>query len=1749
MDQENLSVQPSQEPDGVLKIPEDSSSSVSPMGADDLATRTTQYDVAFGSDTPGTDKISTMLQSNQEPQLRDQLHLNETNKRLKATNQVVADAASSGVAQTDPGLMPHLATPQPAPLYSILEQNYVKNANDMMNSRVKSPDQDQVKADQPVSSMKYTDFAEDAAMKRTIVQSLTRQSDSDVKNQGWLSYGWDETKQLAYFPSWSNLSASVGQKIGESTDSKFWTGNVMAEKVKDLYALPPEEFARQTQAIYQQLKQFSVLDASTFAHALQSYTPLDQLAENSNVAAVLPVGSAFKVVLKGGRILGGVAKGAVKDIIQSATKEEALAAAKGIPIDSNTVRFYHGADKGEKLPLTGSRWLTPDLNYAANFRAGDTLKDVYYIDIPKGHPLEIAARQWDKLDEQSKTNAVGRYGHIELPESMTNQLKPYSNNLVVNDIATAAGQVNAAISDKHVPVEEVLAAGGDTTGAARVQAHEALAANLLPDTAEAFQKQFATLLRKVPSLYSTDAWTVGARKLTGAAADQMVQLQEKAIQSLKESFAPDLRINRLPQEAQNTAMDQSVEKLKKDYTNLEDKVMGVRHIAPEQTGGLNIGMLEVTLGKNGAEGFATRAEAEQFAVNAGLLKTTYTVDNLGKNYVVKTFKYVPEHTNRILDDSMPLSNKPLMTNWNTFKSLVGSVFSPKQSMSEFQKLQRASVVHGETAMKSIVSTLYEPVKALKPNELKDLDKIMKINRLSEGIPGYSNTRGMYYSNIGELDKAYMKVHGRVPSDQEVAAYFAMVRASDIDWVYRSFNELKRKAVQGFESMRFSRLAKGGDLTQDFNFEARALEQEKALKVMDERIPLTVAYKDSKGIVNKVNLRDLNPQTRENMKSLMKDKGWTLHQPYNSQESQLKAWGVTDDPIHYIFSSGPDARGPLEVTKQVNYRKGFHNDYKAPWFVKSADIKNGRYDGDITFLASSNEAKAHEDMAIWEKARQLMNAKDDAGLKAHLEATTDVSPDEFKAIFNERDATQPFVVVKRGTRSYDSGATFSNGKTFAQNYPDVDTTVDRFHNPGAFWGGDPFVGQRDPLVWELSKRGTEDNPIRELKAGEQFNPLYTQVRSMGDLVRHALYDDYQLTAARNFVETFAGKILYDGQEVSLDKLRSNPIFYLSRGQIVKNDMKTATQAYSMRSAIKNLLGQPSPTALFVDTVKQKMMNFLYTRGGEDALDRVPEKMIPMISDPAAYMRAVASHSKLGVFNVVQYFVQASSVLNTMMISPIQGTRAFVYSGLMGKLLLTEDKNIIDHAGGIAQKLGFNKKEFLEAYNMMKTFKFDEVGGEHSWKVNFADPSLYRDSAGRQFLDKGMFFFNKGEGLVRRTGFVTSYLEYAAKNPGKVGNMTRQDAQQILNKAQMYTANMTRDSNSFWQNGLAGNFTQFWSYNVRMGELMIGQQLTTAEKTRLILGNMMLYGFAPTAGIAAAVEYGDPSYAYDGTGFPGSEDLAVAMAKNGQDIDKSLAGALYNGILSTGLHALTGMHIDVGSRYGMSPIKVFDQIKKNYAENNPYVATFISLLGPSGSIGNDILKQMGPISKDVVDMLSGDMSASAGPLLEQDLIDATRSIAGVNNDYKIYMALRNEYTRSQKGNVVGAADGNSRIFDIIKAITGVQTTQETLAYNLKDNDLQLAKDHKAVADQATRYMGYYFDNMDKNPNDPETARQFLVRAVKLMDVAGFTEEQQRHIIFPPSGRMHQKLTDEILNGLKDLSLEERRNVEQVVNGQGQ
>jgi hypothetical protein len=101
------------------------------------------------------------------------------------------------------------------------------------------------------------------------------------------------------------------------------------------------------------------------------------------------------------------------------------------PVKPDHVRFYHGA-KGEHPASGGGRWVTTDPRYARDFRSSGQPNSVYYVDVPKGHPAEEAARMWDETDEREQqrsggkyTGMIGRYSATEMPHDVVRKMKPF----------------------------------------------------------------------------------------------------------------------------------------------------------------------------------------------------------------------------------------------------------------------------------------------------------------------------------------------------------------------------------------------------------------------------------------------------------------------------------------------------------------------------------------------------------------------------------------------------------------------------------------------------------------------------------------------------------------------------------------------------------------------------------------------------------------------------------------------------------------------------------------------------------------------------------------------------------------------------------------------------------------------------------------------------------------------------------------------------------------------------------------------------------------------------------------------------------------------------------------------------------------------------------------------------------------------------------------------------------------------------
>jgi hypothetical protein len=118
--------------------------------------------------------------------------------------------------------------------------------------------------------------------------------------------------------------------------------------------------------------------------------------------------------------------------------------------EAGYVRVYHGGPVDSSLPSSGgSRWVTTDPTYAANYRADEAGSEVFYSDLPVEHPALVAARAWDETDEAAGTNAVGRYRSFQLEEAVAALMQKVPDKIIAPAL-DAAGEFPAARTDTGV---------------------------------------------------------------------------------------------------------------------------------------------------------------------------------------------------------------------------------------------------------------------------------------------------------------------------------------------------------------------------------------------------------------------------------------------------------------------------------------------------------------------------------------------------------------------------------------------------------------------------------------------------------------------------------------------------------------------------------------------------------------------------------------------------------------------------------------------------------------------------------------------------------------------------------------------------------------------------------------------------------------------------------------------------------------------------------------------------------------------------------------------------------------------------------------------------------------------------------------------------------------------------------------------------------------------------------------------------
>jgi hypothetical protein len=1602
---------------------------------DYLNSHSWKLNLALGDSSPGTDKIKSLLQSpGGEDSLRQQAVLDETQKRNDAAVSAISDGSPDPnfpvkevVAQMQ----------QPIDPAAALEKAWGNKVLDTGLAMTNHSAEVDAGYTAPVSAVQKT-FA-DGIAKDTGFQKIAEEANATVASMGWMDSSYLKAVGKSYsnpFYSWYKQT-SVAQDQGAL---KLAEGYSKLEQYQAIRALPPEEALKTARGIYDQIAKDNILEARDWINGLVEYgSPFEE-----TVGAYIDVASLLIPVK------------AVKGISKSE---------KFIP-DASRVPAFAGPDRIERvLQNLASKQKVLTEEMVVQGRKGNTIKT-----------------QMNKAVLDKVTTDYNQLKALAESAKSTPEVQAVLNRIE---------RTTLLAKDHRLEVPEVLSGAGFVDDAAEMQALS-WSKPLSGDAGEPAEKGIAQLVARTPSLFNPKEMTVLATDFSKVQAGRLADRLMENAALMRESISGVLPVSRLPTDIEAKALELAKKDINEQFKEVQDAILAVKSIPSSANPLTNTAFTETVFGKPNGSLFKSKEEA----LNTGRVLYDMQINKgdiyqEGDGYVIRFRKDINETSSDVRDQLITLNNETNLDR-NGFGVIPKSLQGVKETFSKFQQQQRGTLTHAQTATQALIRGSAEAISNLNKTEFQSLNKIMKINRDFETIPGKSETRGMFYNNLGELESAYVKHLKRLPSEREAEAYFTFVQLSDLDYIYRSASLYTLKARSGIEKVGF----KIGQM--DASFEGKLVDN----IPFGADDPGSVFYlfepKSGKGTVK--TLKDADYEVL--VKTGLKDGSLKAIQTYDPAVAGQQLG--TSGGINFIVTPNV-SRGAINLSEQLPYRPGFHVKYKDKWFLKQPKIfwdsaKRRVYGGDTSLFGVSNEAKGKKLMGALEDARQAYLAKDDAAMKAAIDKGLPHSLQDLKKMFKtgQYDKDTPFFLTETGQSAADGQVFGSNGKNLEghtgrfEDYSNSPWNLSQRDRIG-------YTGEKNSALWSTAEAGTEDNPLFKFSDARTVDPIATQVQALSRLIRSRHFNDYQISAAETFVEEFGvrrGKLSLNGKTLTANELRRNPVYFLHRAEVSGDKLDAAANsARVVQRATQELISHSSPVAESLSTLQAKLLSSIYNKSGDkyiDVVDDLSTGAIRFANNLPSKLRAIAAHTKLFLFNPVQFLMQLQTYGNMVAIAPSHAGSGAMVSMWMRRLdLLPEDADVIEWMSKNSSKItpGWSPEMFKESYKHLKRTGFDLIDGDLSIRNNLADPKVLQGVVGN-FLDSAAMIFNGTERFIRLAAWNTAYKEYIEKFPKLVGKLSNDDAKTILNRAQMFSGNMTRDSHAFWQEGYMSGITQFWGYTGRMFDLMTGSQTTKAEKARLLLTWSTLYGVPVAATPFVPI-------------WPWQDQIKKTMLENGVAPDEGVADLITNGLVSTAIEAVSGTEFNVGKRFGPGNIDTLWKLTHmRYGETG--LSQMLDIAGGAGgTITGQIISSSFPVISDLVDIIQGDVNES---VTTEHLRGLLGNISTFNNADKAW-AIYQYGTKTAKN---GRAVDNTpdRWEALVHSVTGLKTVQEDTNWIKNQLNKDYSSQRSAISTEAKKYLRLMLNSQKQQ--DWKAAAEYKLEADALFKAGGFTPDQIKKAI---------------------------------------
>lgn len=1685
-----------------------------------LGDRAARADFALGDKSPGPQVLKDAFRSGQEPQIRQQAAADANVTFQQQKLDTIKTAASQGTPVTDTevhGIMALGTTPEANP-NTVFEDKFAKNivsygvAGDPGKNLVFQSAFDT----QPDKTREGMQIAAAQVSRKHQAQDVLEQTQSARDQLPWFNTDpnardqQDKAGDLAKTILSGGIAQYVNQRnlLNESPTNSFLPGSNKLEQIQYLYLLPHDQFKPALMAAAgpgSPLFKESPSSALDFVRAATGFSTSDAYVDNTygiaNVAGILPVGSALKGIgmLRGGKAVANVSEGVQS--MESALKNanSVLKESSKAPITPGENAAKTAADVLSQSSVPESKFYIPE---AAVKRPWESQPRLGEVKVQNGVPSVTT-----EDGAQVAVSTTPEVGHIPMTVTKDGGVKFGPTIVAKEDLETRVALADIVKSQAETHPQDVLSKMGQHEQAVTVAAQEKINDNF----AQVIRSgDVEAIRRNVPSLASPQLYFNNASSLTRERADRLAQNATQASLDLSQAITDPVRVERMTQDAKDRAIEIAKTQVKEKYNRASDAILDqVEHWDSAS----NTYHIETKFGKKDGTLFDSSTQANHYRTFQYRLGDAATVQQEGNQFYLSHIQHADETQSGVRNSLIVSGNETPRGWWNSLATAVTGKFAPlgnsirssASTLAPFQMNNRVVATHSPSIMRNAIEDVSKDIQKMgnwTTGERQEMQTILEHNRDYMSPDG---VRGQFYKSALEFETAFNGRFGKMPTEKQIVAYDQFTRLSDLDWTLRELDALRDKARLGIRNYRIT--WKGEDpngipqTTKSDYFNGKLVKDFDPLNTQNANVYVL----PDKKFTTKFDLKDASPLSKQ-VTDKMKSGEYQVIQMFNPREKPLLATTGVKDDIHFVVVDKYEDKA-VSFGENVPYRPGGHVIYQDQFYLKQPKIgpgTNGRltHFGDTTIKSLATEREANQWADKYNTAREFLRTGDEAGLQAYMAQghLPETVPD-LKRMFSDGTLSVDHPIVT----THAARDTFQSNEALARQYPGL---KDQFssYNLSQTQGTD-FLQDRGAQLNTIARSGTTENPIYTNVPSRLYDPYTALQKGMSQIVRSRWMADYKISAAESWVQEFG--LLFDQSKLPIDKLRQNPSYWLyhADGNIDAGVMKTnpelVTAAMTSRKNILNFIGARDEVGSILEGLKNKLLSGIEGMAGPNAARIAGEKILPAISNAPEYARQAAFNAVIGMFNPAQLIQQAQGLAHVYALAPMNAIQSTTASSLMRMFRYTENPAILDHAASIASAFGWEKDHFLEAIDGWKRSGVHNIGGETALLSTTSDPQIFK-SAGKAFLDKGQMFFKAGESIVRDTSWFTAYREWKAANPTAI--LDNRAMGEIGNRYQILSLDMTRASNSALNEGVLSMPTQFWTWNARFTEQMLGTRLTMGEKARVATMYSALYGIPATLG---GITFGAVPMANYG-------DIRQYALANNINVHDKYYEALSEGVPTALLNSVTGHETSL-QRFSPNATQLKEIIdgKKSVPE---------ILGGASGGFVAQLAKTVWPALMYGFSAIKRD---SGFPIKMNDLTNLAENMSSFNNAEKAVIGWNlGQYISKTEGMVDNHIDHyESALLALGLNPQRVNDAYTKMDYNKAREEVAKTMGKKMVEDWTLAMKGFMRGDM-------QTGVDYMTRVQGWSAYGNLTKAQEVDI-YKQAMHGNESLVDSVEKKFRELN----------------